>query len=99
MLKNTQEQIAEVVNVSEGLVNKILTNAKIGEIEETFTPLIAEKAKEKQGMRTDLLQNSVESYKPIDTQKELAATAGVSHDSIWKIEKIKNTHKTGLSEI
>jgi len=51
-------------------------------------PIIAERAKEQQGKRTDILQNSVESSKPIDTQKELAQQAKVSHDTIWKVEKI-----------
>lgn len=43
-------------------------------------PLIAEKAKEQQ-IRKSVSQKSVE-QKPIDTQKELAKVAGVSHDTI-----------------
>jgi N6-adenosine-specific RNA methylase IME4/DNA-binding XRE family transcriptional regulator len=35
------------------------------------------------------LQKSVEVRKPIDTQKELAKIAGISHDTIYKIEKIE----------
>ena len=46
-------------------------------------PLFAKKAKENQGERTDLLQNSAESSRPIDTR------AGVSHDTIAKVEKIE----------
>lgn len=42
-------------------------------------PVIAEKAKEQQGTRTDISQKSVKSH---DTQKELAKVAGVSHDKI-----------------
>ena len=43
-------------------------------------PKIKEKAKEKQGERTDLCQISDKSTKPaIDTKKQLAAVAGVSH--------------------
>ena len=49
-------------------------------------PVIAERAKEQQGTRTDISQKSVKS---IDTQKELAAAAGVSHDTIAKVEKIE----------
>lgn len=54
-------------------------------------PVIAERAKEKQrgGQGGILLsQKSVEA-KPIDTQKELAAVAGLSHDTIAKVEKIE----------
>jgi len=60
-------------------------------------PIIAERAKENlrlsggdkksEEARTGL-QNSVEPIKPIDTQKELAQQAKVSHDTIWKVEKI-----------
>ena len=35
----------------------------------------AKKAKENQGTRTDILQNSAESFKPIDTRAELAKIA------------------------
>ena len=50
-------------------------------------PLIAEKAKEQQGTRTDIRQISDKSS--IDTKKELAAIAGVSHDTIHKVEVIE----------
>ena len=58
-------------------------------------PVIAEKAKEKQAeyhgnqYESGLSQNSVEVRKPIDTQKEIAKAAGVSHDTIAKVEKIE----------
>lgn len=54
-------------------------------------PVIAEKAKENQrgGQGGVLLsQKSVEA-KPVDTQKEIAKAAGVSHDTIAKVEKIE----------
>lgn len=50
-------------------------------------PLIAEKAKEQQA-RKSVSQKSVE-QKPIDTQKELAKIAGVSHDTIHKVDVIE----------
>ena len=50
-------------------------------------PLMTEKAKENQGTRTDICQKSDRS--PIDTKKELAKVAGVSHDTIHKVEKIE----------
>ena len=58
-------------------------------------PVIAEKAKEKQAeyhgnqYESGLSQKSVEVQKPIDTQKELAKIAGVSHDTIAKVERIE----------
>ena len=47
-------------------------------------PLLAKKAKGNQGTRTDLSQKSAESLNPIDTRDELAAAAGLSHDTIHK---------------
>lgn len=57
-------------------------------------PIIAEKAKEQQ-IRKSVLQKSAE-QKPIDTREELATIAGVSHDTIHKVETIENkaTDKT-----
>lgn len=49
---------------------------------------IAAKAKANQGTRTDISQNSV---KCIDTQKEIATAAGVSHDTVSKVERIQET--------
>ena len=49
-------------------------------------PVIAERAKENQGTRNDICQKSDKSY---DTKKELATVAGVSHDTIAKVEKIE----------
>lgn len=53
-------------------------------------PIIEERAKDNQIRKPAgfVSQNSVE-QKPIDTQKELAKTAGVSHDTIHKVEKIE----------
>jgi DNA modification methylase len=48
-----------------------------------------EKAKENQGIRTDILQKSAESLKPIDTRQELAKVASVSHDTISKVKTIE----------
>lgn len=49
-------------------------------------PVIAEKAKEKEHERKTTCQKSDKSY---DTKKELAKVAGVSHDTIHKVEKIE----------
>lgn len=58
-------------------------------------PVIAEKAKEKQAeyhgnqYENGLSQNSAEVQKAIDTREEIAKAAGVSHDTIAKVEKIE----------
>lgn len=58
-------------------------------------PVISAKAKENQGQRTDISQKSVKST---DTQKELAKVAGVSHDTIAKVEKIEATATPEVKE-
>lgn len=65
-----------------------LTGFERAELALKMKPLIANKAKENQGTRTDISQKSVKSH---DTQKELASIAGVSHDTIHKVEAIKNS--------
>jgi phage N-6-adenine-methyltransferase len=55
-------------------------------------PVIAERAKEQQLStlkQNAVPQNSVKRENPIDTQKELAKVAGVSHDTIAKVERIE----------
>lgn len=58
-------------------------------------PVIAERAKEKQTeyfgnqYESGLPQKSAEVQKPIETREELAKVAGVSHDTIAKVEKIE----------
>jgi len=51
-------------------------------------PIIQARAKEQQGTRTDICQKS---DKSIDTKKELAKIASVSHDTIHKVETIENS--------
>ena len=52
-------------------------------------PIIAEKAKENQANHTE--QGYQKSDKPVTTVKELAKVAGVSHDTIHKVETIQNS--------
>ena len=52
-------------------------------------PIIAEKAKENQANHTE--QGYQKSDKPVTTAKELAKVAGVSHDTIHKVETIQNS--------
>jgi hypothetical protein len=52
-------------------------------------PIIAEKAKENQANHTE--QGYQKSDKPVTTSKELAKVAGVSHDTIHKVETIQNS--------
>ena len=51
-------------------------------------PIIAASAKENQGKRTDL--SSVKNLTNVDTKKEVAKIAGISHGTLAKIEKIDN---------
>lgn len=67
-----------------------------GELILRLKPVIAEKAKEQQ-IRKSVSQKSVE-QKPIDTQKELAKLAGVSHDTIHKVEKIQAEASEGTKQ-
>lgn len=62
-------------------------------------PVIAEKAKEQQVRKPAnfVSQKSVE-QKPIDTQKEIAKVAGVSHDTIAKVEKIERQAAPEIKE-
>ena len=50
-------------------------------------PVIAAMAKENQGTRNDISQKSAKSS-CIDTREEIAKAAGVSHDTIAKVERI-----------
>ena len=50
--------------------------------------MIEKAAKANQGQRNDICQKSGRS---IDTKKELARIAGVSHDTIHKVETIENS--------
>ena len=52
-------------------------------------PLVAARAKENQGTRTDIKQKSAESLKPVETRREIAAAANVSHDTIAKVKVIE----------
>ena len=66
-------------------------------------PVIAEKAKEKQysgiNQYTESLpQKSAEPSNPIETRQELAKIAGVSHDTIAKVEKIEEEAPTPIVE-
>jgi len=67
------------------LARRNLTTYQRAELALKLKPVIAEKARERQGTRTDIQQNSVESS---TTQNELAKAAGVSHDTIHKAEVI-----------
>ncbi|MBF0508060.1 MAG: hypothetical protein HQK57_03925 [Deltaproteobacteria bacterium] len=42
--------------------------------------------------------NSVEAVKPIDTQKEVAAIAGIGHDTLSKVKRIESTGTPELNQ-
>lgn len=62
-------------------------------------PVIAEKAKEQQKQsggdrksaeyQESVMQKSAEPISPVTTRQELAKVAGVSHDTIAKVERIE----------
>ena len=58
-------------------------------------PLIAAKAKQNQGTRTDLCQKSDKGSEPIDTKKEVAKAANVSHDTVAKVKIINKAVDAG----
>ena len=60
-------------------------------------PVIAERAKERQGTRNDLL-NIPQKSAGSETRDELAAVAGLSHDTIAKVEKIEATASNETKE-
>ena len=60
-------------------------------------PILAEKAKERQGTRTDLF-NIPQKSAGSETRDELAKAAGVSHDTIAKVEKIEAAASQELKE-
>ncbi len=59
--------------------------------------IIAARAKENQGVRTDL--TSVRNLTNVDTKKEIAKAAGVSHDTIHKVEKIEKEAPEPIKEL
>lgn len=70
-------------------------------------PVIAEKAKENKVSAANRMNASVgnnvsteicENVRPIDTQKEIAKAAGVSHDTIAKVEKIERQATPQIKE-
>ena len=62
----------------------------------TKKAILAKKAKENQGTRTDILMNSSKSVEPINTRKQLAEEAGMAEQTLSRIEKI---HKESSPEI
>lgn len=63
------------------------------ELESVFSA----RAKEQQGKRTDIKQISAES-KPIETRKEVAKVANVSHDTIAKVKVIEAKAEESVKE-
>jgi len=71
---------AKIWILNNQLARRNLTPFQRAEITLRLKPLIADKAKEK--------QTSSRNLEKVHTDKALASTAGVSHDTIWKTEKI-----------
>ena len=84
--------------VNNQLGRRNLNQFQRAELALRLEPMIAEMAKQNQGLRTDLLQNSVKSPNPINTQKATAAQAGISHDTVAKVKHIVAVADTPLKE-
>ena len=93
-LKDMKE--ARIWVIQNQLGRRNLTSYQKGKLTLELKTMIQERAKEQQGTRTDISQKSVES--PIDTQKELAKIAGISHDTIHKIEVIEKEAPPEIKE-
>lgn len=86
-LKDMKE--ARIWVIQNQLGRRNLTDYQRGKLSLQLKTMIQEKAKDKQkeGGKEKVSQKSVEP--PIDTPKELAKLAGVSHDTIHKVEVIE----------
>lgn len=78
---------AEAWVIRNQLGRRNIPNYVRAELALKLKPVIAEKAKENQANHTE--QGYQKSDKPVTTAKELAKVAGVSHDTIHKVEKIQ----------
>ena len=73
-----------------------LRDAPVTQLE--LEPMLRAKAKEQQGARNDFPQKSAESKQPIETRKELAKIAGVSHDTVSKAKSVLESGNEELIE-
>jgi len=84
------EQDATIWIIRNQFARRNINAAQRGSLALKLKPLIAEKAKRNQGKRTDLLQN-VAKGAPIHTREELAEIAGISHESIRRIQAVEQS--------
>ena len=83
---NTREEVKEWI-IKNQLGRRNIPNFVRAELALKLKPVLVEKAKENERLGGKGSQKSVDLKH--DTQKELAKAAGVSHDTIHKVEKIK----------
>ena len=91
----TEREFVDRSQVTEWMIRNQLARRNISlyvrsELALQLETVISERAKDNQGARTDLLQNSVKS-EPVHTQKELAKIAETSHDTIRKVKKVSES--------
>ena len=80
---------AQLWIITNQLGRRNLNSYQRGELVQRYKPLVA--AQSEQGKRTDLnnlSQNSGRSSNPIGTDKKLAQMAGISHDTLHKVDKL-----------
>lgn len=75
-----------------------LTGFVRGELAQKLKDVIARKAKAQQGQRTDIRQNSDECSHSIRTDEELGKVAGVSRDTIRKVETVSTKAPESVKE-
>ncbi len=103
ILFNTLEKSFENDNDAEEwimrnqLSRRNLIDVERGRIALRLKELIAARARENQGMRTDLLTN-LSKGEVLNTRKEIAKLAGISEGTIAKIEKVDDEAPTPIRE-
>jgi transposase-like protein len=79
---------AQIWIVRNQLGRRNLTDFQRIELAEWLRPLFEERARENQGIRTDLPQTFAEGLTPVETREKIAKAAGVSRETVRKAEVI-----------
>lgn len=96
---SSRDEVREYI-LRRQLSRRNLTDAMRVRLNLLLKPVLAAKAKEKcvDGGKTKGLQNSVNPSEPLNTQKEIAKASGVSHDTVYKVEKVLENATTQVRD-
>jgi N6-adenosine-specific RNA methylase IME4 len=86
---------AKVWIIKHALSQRNLATFQKIELTDALMNILRAQAKANQGTRTDLCQNSDKGPEAVDVKKEVAAAAGVSHDTASRALRIKEAHTRG----